>query len=287
MSRSRRPPAASAAASTTATSMRSPGSCPTQVEHHALAEAVLQRHLVDRLRRLALARREVVPRRVHVRPGVRRERDHLVRPPLPVGQVIRRAAEDPGDDRQRLRVVLVVDPRRQRVGQLTLELPLHRGLDRHAEIHELHVCHRSPPDSLPRGTLWGGPARNNVSVRRKDDVPSSRCDGRVQRAGRRRVRTASIEGRGGGSCDGRSRLGRLGDRAARPRDRVQGDRQGTGHGDGGRSCADLGQLWPFSNIPARSSWRIGGGLSVDPRITQVSGHTPSCTALSQARNDHG
>ena len=83
------------------------------------------------------------------------------------------------------------------------------------------------------------------------------------------------------------RSGGRGDRAASPREQVQRDRQGTGHGDRGRSCVNPGRFWPFSNTVARSSWRVRGGVSADPGIAEVSGHTPTCTALSRAQNDHG
>ena len=90
----------------------------------------------------------------------------------------------------------------------------------------------------------------------------------------RGVRTASTEGGGVVRGIDRSRLEPLRGRAARPRDGLQGDRQGTGHGDNGRSCAYLGRPWPFSIILARLSWRVRGGASIYCPQRQVDRRTP-------------
>ena len=52
--------------------------------------------------------------------------------------------------------------------------------------------------------------------------------------------------------------------------------------DSGRSCVNLRQFWPFSNIIARSSWRVGWGCAsgLPPGASQ-SAHPP------RARRGHG
>ena len=50
-----------------------------------------------------------------------------------------------------------------------------------------------------------------------------------------------------------------------------------GHGDGGRSCADLRRPWPLSNNIARSRWRIRGGAPTYRPQSEVDRRTPSCT----------
>ncbi len=108
-------------------------------------------------------------------------------------------------------------------------------------------------------------------------VASRRPESPEQRASRRGERLV----------DGRSRRGRSRVRAARPRGRVQGDRQGTGHGDSGRSCAERHRSRPLSNTIARSNWRVRGGALADLRQARVSWRTPRCMALPQAATDHG
>ena len=52
-------------------------------------------------------------------------------------------------------------------------------------------------------------------------------------------------------------------------------RQGAARERAGRSwVVDLRRFWPFSNIIARSSWRVRRGVVVSFRVAQVSGHTP-------------
>ena len=126
-----------------------------------------------------------------------------------------------------------------------------------------------PPDKSGAGTIRAREGVAAVSV-----VLGARCRG---------VRTTSSEGgeRFVGSL-ARGSGGRR-DRAARPRDRVQGDRQGTGHGERGRSCVALRRFWPFSHTIARSSWRVGGGAPAGRRKTTVSWRTPVRGADTGAR----
>ena len=76
--------------------------------------------------------------------------------------------------------------------------------------------------------------------------------------------------------------------AARPRGRVQGDRQGTGHGDGWvivrGSRSVLARLDHHRAVELARRWGCASGLP--PGATQLA-HPPTCTARSRAPNDHG
>jgi hypothetical protein len=91
------------------------------VEPYARADEPVERQLVDRARGLAGAGREVVPRRVDVRAGVRDRRDRVVAPALAVGEILDRAAEDRRDELGGRRVVLALDDRTDRLARVVLE----------------------------------------------------------------------------------------------------------------------------------------------------------------------
>ena len=101
----------------------------------------------------------------------------------------------------------------------------------------------------------------------------ARASRRRAAARRRGFSEQQASRRGSGSWDGRSRFGRSGVQAARPRELVQSDRQVTGHRDRGRIVRGrFRRSWPFSNNIARSSWRIReGALALLTRSEQSEG----------------
>ena len=91
---------------------------------------------------------------------------------------------------------------------------------------------------------------------------------------------ASREGVVGGID--RSWLGRLGERAARPRDRLPGDRKLRAT-ETWEIVRESPSVVALLDTIARSSWRVRGGAPVGFRLAQVSWRTPSRTALSRAQ----
>ena len=91
------------------------------VHAHARPDEPLERQLVDRARALALAGREVVPRRVDVGARVGDRRDGVVGPALAVREVRHLAAEDLRHQLRGLGVRLVRDLRAKGLARVLLE----------------------------------------------------------------------------------------------------------------------------------------------------------------------